>query len=64
MHYDVKTSLSTVKSAFVKRFQPTSKLNMDLLKVEQWDKETVEDFIHRMMSSVSDRKIDIDLFNQ
>ena len=56
----VKTSLSNVKTAFMKRFQPTSKLNMDLLHVEQREKETVEEFIHRIMCATSDRKIDTD----
>ena len=55
-----KATLDTIKAAFLARFRPSSKLNLKLFDVQQKSKETVEDYIHRITTSVADRAVDQD----
>ncbi|KAK3093249.1 hypothetical protein FSP39_013247 [Pinctada imbricata] len=56
----LKQSLETLKGAFMTRFKPSSKLNMNLMDVEQGPYESVEDYIHRVMTATSDRTVSSD----
>ena len=56
----IKTSLEAIREAFMARFRPSSKLNLKLLECSQKEDETVEDYFHRITSSLADRPIDQD----
>ena len=56
----IKTSLETLKAAFMARFCPSSKLNLKMMDVRQHEAETVEDYFHRVTSSVADKPVDED----
>ena len=56
----IKMSLETLKAAFMARFCPSSKLNLKMMDVRQHEAETVEDYFHRVISSVADKPVDED----
>ena len=56
----VKQSLQSIKQAFMTRFQPSSKLNLNLMDVEQGQQESVEDYIYRVLAATSDRTVSND----
>ncbi|KAK3097873.1 hypothetical protein FSP39_014042 [Pinctada imbricata] len=55
-----KSSLETLKAAFMARFCSSSKLNLKMMDVRQSETETVEEYFHRVTSSLADRPIDED----
>ena len=55
-----KTSLSTIKDAFLKLFKPMIKQGVKLTDLKQGDNETVDEYIHRALSLNSDNCVSED----